>query len=119
MAHEIKPVPWVAHKNGKPTSSPTPPRSRQTPHERLTWISVTALVIGWITFGIWHEDVYCQQNPNSGPNMRVDRSCYEVLAESSTWRAVMGNLGLWLILGSIVGFIVASWWWLRHNLRER
>ncbi|MFD0210830.1 hypothetical protein ACFVH9_17255 [Streptomyces hirsutus] len=85
----------------------------------MAWISVTALVVGLITFGIWNDDEYCQRNPGSGPNMRVDRYCYEVLAESSTWEAVMGKIGGWLIFGSIVGFLVALWWFFRHHLRKR
>lgn len=119
VTHEIKPVPWVAHKCGEPISNPVPPGSRQTPHGCLAWTSATALVVGLITFGIWHDDQYCQRNPNSGPNMRVDRSCYEILAESSTLRAVMGNLGGWLIFGGVVGFLVALWWCFRDHLRER
>jgi cbb3-type cytochrome oxidase subunit 3 len=51
--------------------------------------------------------------------MRVDRHCYEVLAESSTWEAMMGKIGSWLILGSIVGFLVALWWYFRHHVREQ
>ncbi|WP_405459740.1 hypothetical protein OG786_21020 [Streptomyces sp. NBC_00101] len=80
---------------------------------------MTALVVGVITSGIWHEDAYCQQYPDAGPGMRVDRPCYEVLAESSTLKAVMGDIGGWLILGSIVGFLVALWWYSRHHLRKR
>ncbi|MFI7013521.1 hypothetical protein [Streptomyces sp. NPDC050164] len=119
MTHEIKAVPWVAHQHGTPTSSPAALGSQRTPHGCMAWISVTALVVGLITFGIWHDDEYCHRNPGSGPNMRVNRPCYEVLAESSTWRAVTGEIGGWLILGSIVGFLVALWWYFRHHLRER
>ncbi|MGW7021518.1 hypothetical protein ACWGGS_19610 [Streptomyces decoyicus] len=85
----------------------------------MAWISVAALVVGLITFFGWYDDAYCQRNPDAGPNMRVDRPCYEVLAESSTWRSLMGEVGGWLILGSIVGFLIALWWFLRHHLRER
>ncbi|MCM1941787.1 hypothetical protein NC239_26670 [Streptomyces sp. G3] len=88
-------------------------------YDRLAIISLTALVVGLLMFLIWHEDEYCQRNPDAGPDMRVDRSCYEVRAESSTWEAVMGNIGGWLIFGSIVGFIVASWWFVWHHLRKR
>ncbi|MFD5711340.1 hypothetical protein ACFWHW_13235 [Streptomyces pharetrae] len=117
MTHEIKPVPWVAHKHGT-SSSPARLGSRQTPHGYLTWISASALVFGLILFGIWNDELYCQRHPDAGPNMRVDRSCYEVLAESSTWEAVMGEIGGWLIFGGLVGFLVALWWFFRHHLRK-
>ncbi|MFF9210465.1 MULTISPECIES: hypothetical protein [unclassified Streptomyces] len=118
MTHEIKPVPWEAHKRGT-SSSPARVASGQPPHGRLAWISATALVVGLIVSGLWSDDWYCQENPDAGPDMHVDRLCYEILAESSTWRAVMGEIGFWLILGSIVGFLVALWWYLRHHLRGR
>ncbi|WP_327421738.1 hypothetical protein OG763_14445 [Streptomyces sp. NBC_01230] len=119
MKHEIKPVPWVPHNYGKPASNHAPLGVRQTPHGCMTWISVTALVVGLITAGIWHDDEYCHRNPDAGPGMRVDRPCYEVLAESSAWKAVMGDIGWWLIAGSVIGFLVALWWYFRHHLHER
>ncbi|MFJ4517463.1 hypothetical protein [Streptomyces sp. NPDC088816] len=84
----------------------------------MTWISLIALIVGLITFGLWYEDNYCQRYPDSLPNMRVDRPCYEVLAESSAWKAVMADIGISLALGSLVGFLVALWWYIRSILDE-
>lgn len=119
VTHEIKPIPWVAHKRGTSMSNPAPLGSQQTPHGCMAWASVTALVIGLITFFGWHDDAYCQRYPRAGPDMLVDRPCYEVLAESSGWRVVAGEVGGWLILGSVVGFVLALWWFFRLHLRKR
>lgn len=119
VTHEIKPVPWTPHKYGMSAPSPSLISSRGTPHGCMAWISTAALVIGLIAFFGWHDDAYCQRNPDAGPGMRVDRPCYEILAESSVWRAVLGDLGGWLVLGSIVGFCIALWWYGRPRLRKR
>ncbi|MBQ0969204.1 hypothetical protein KBY91_15350 [Streptomyces sp. RK23] len=117
MTHSVKAVLRVPP--GKVPKAKKVRRPRSPWYDRLAIISLLALVVGLILSGIWHEDAYCHRKPDAGPNMRVDRSCYEVLAESSTWEAVMGKTGGWLILGSIVGFIVASWWFVWHHLRKR
>ncbi|MEU0836991.1 hypothetical protein [Streptomyces sp. NPDC005969] len=85
----------------------------------MAWLSVATLAIGLILSGVWHEDEYCQRHPDAGPDMRVDRSCVEVLAESSAWKAVMGDIGMWLVFGSLIGLFIALWWFIRHHLHKR
>lgn len=117
--HDIKPVVWVACDYGKPIPTLALSGSRRTPHGCVTWLSVVMLVVGLILKGVWYEDAYCQRHPDAGPDMRVDRPCVEILAESSAWRAVMGEIGMWSLLGSVIGFLVAAGWFVRHHLTER
>ncbi|MGR6973212.1 hypothetical protein ACU639_27100 [Streptomyces cynarae] len=81
-------------------------------------LSLIALVVGLIPAIIWDDESYCRHYPWATGGMHHP-DCTEVLATSSPWEGVAGDIGSYLFLASFVGFAVALWWWFQDTIRKR
>lgn len=84
----------------------------------LLGLSLIAIPVGAVLWLIWQDEAYCELSPGSGPNMRVDRSCTEILAEAHGWEGTVGIGGFVAMCVGLAVWGVVLVVYVRDKLRQ-